>query len=105
MVWDPFLRRYEKNHNITRGSPGSFVTASILCEYFPNPGLNLDTEPITPVRAIFVEAIGTFLLVFVVFAFSDKRNKMLYESSGFQSLAPFFIGTFRKAHKRGVNIA
>jgi len=61
-------------------------------EYFPNPGSNFPDDLVSPVAAMFLEGLGTAILVFVIFAFSDKNNKGISKSQGIQALAPFFIG-------------
>lgn len=72
------LSAYESAHGIVRGAPGSEASAMIFGEYFPNPG----GQPLTPAgRAIItssdaflVEALGTAVLVLVIFSVTDPRN-------------------------------
>lgn len=92
---------FERAGGITRGAPQSVLTAAAFGEYFPNPYLygpysDVNTLPqsaanevIYPGTALLVEAWGTFLLAFVVFAVTDPKNKAVGES---KALAPLLIG-------------
>ena len=89
------IAEYEKQNGITRGKPESVVTAAMYGEYHPNPTVKLHaaaaSEGIDTVgtgAAVFAEVLGTALLAFCVFAFTDRRNK----GSPGGRLAPFFIG-------------
>ena len=61
-------------------------------EYFPNPGMvGVDEGAralITPLGAAAVEALGTGILVLMIFALVDRRNSSL----PVKYLAPVFIG-------------
>src|SRR5260370_10370607 len=82
-----FLGEKEAKHAVTRGQPGSEITAMCYGEYFPSPGplgstpsnysreaheaLNsLISEPV----AFVAEVVGTLFLALVVFAVPDARN-------------------------------
>ncbi len=73
------LQAYELAHHITRGAVGSEATAMIFGEYYPNPG----GQPLTPAtravvstaNAFFAEAVGTAILVLVIFGCIDRRNR------------------------------
>ncbi len=73
------LQAYERTHGIVRGAPGSEATAMIFGEYFPNPG----GKPLTaerrsevgPGTAFAIEVVGTAVLLLVVFAATDERNR------------------------------
>jgi glycerol uptake facilitator protein len=72
------LTHFERDAGIVRGSPGSQQTAMCFGEYFPNPGA-FGTTPADFARvqhwqAMLAEALGTALLVFFVFALTDRRN-------------------------------
>jgi glycerol uptake facilitator protein len=73
------LTTYESAHNIVRGTPGSEASAMVFGEYFPNPGdksLHPGTETVVSMPAAFLaEAAGTAVLVFVIFALGDERNR------------------------------
>jgi glycerol uptake facilitator protein len=100
-LFHPFLVDKERKHGVTRGQPGSEITAMCYGEYFPSPGplgstpsnysreaheaLNsLVSEPV----AFVAEVVGTLFLALVVFAVTDERN--LAAPTG--RLAPVFIG-------------
>lgn len=73
------LTAYEASHSIVRGSAGSEATAMIFGEYFPNPGgvplTGIARETISSVAAFCIEALGTALLVLVIFACTDEANE------------------------------
>jgi glycerol uptake facilitator protein len=86
------LDRFEIDHGLVRGEPGSQASAMVFGEYFPNPAVygtdSLAFELISPVGAASVEALGTGVLVFFIFALIDHRNA----GRPGAALAPFFIG-------------
>jgi glycerol uptake facilitator protein len=90
--FSPFIRRFETAHHLIRGRQGSQLSAMIFGEYAPNPAL-FGTAPSTlallsPLSTMLIEALGTALLVFFIFALVDHRNR---DAPG-AHLAPFFIG-------------
>ena len=38
VLYGSFIRRFEEEQGVTRGKPGSQLSAMMLGEYFPNPG-------------------------------------------------------------------
>lgn len=91
-AFGPFLARFEAREGLTRGAPGSERAAMIFGEYFPNPAV-FGTGPeaaalVSPLGAMLIEALGTAILVFVIFALSDPDNAAAPEPT----LVPFFIG-------------
>jgi glycerol uptake facilitator protein len=104
----PFLREKEELLGVTRGQPGSQMTAMCYGEYFPNPARlegvwrdNLRTPQKSPTLlleedaalvsepvAILAEFLGTLILALVVFAVTDERN----QAAPTGRLAPVFIG-------------
>lgn len=103
VLFTPFLDEKEKSLGVSRGQPGSVVTAMCYGEYFPNPGR---LEPLFKDRgkseeviwrehrdlvpestALFAEFLGTLLLALAVFAVTDERN-----AAGPGKFAPVFIG-------------
>ncbi len=101
VLWQPWIAEREQIKGVTRGQPGSEITAMCYGEYFPNPGGlaggdgKLDIEQLTAQRgrvpeslACFAEFLGTFILALVVFALTDDRNHGAPPSG----LAPVFIG-------------
>ena len=91
LFW-PFLLRFEATHGFVRGQPGSERAAMIFGQYFPNPALfGTDATAhalVSPLHAAGVEAFGTAVLVFVIFALTARRN---HEAPA-ANLTPFFIG-------------
>jgi len=73
------LAAYEAAHGIVRGAPGSEGTAMIFGEFFPSPGgrplTDLARATVSPATAFFVEALGTAILVLVIFGATDQANE------------------------------
>lgn len=101
VLFGPQLTAKEKEKLVTRGDPGSVVTAMCYGEYFPNPGgLASGNEPYSvekhaewralgsPTLAFLAELFGTLILGFVVFALTDERNR----GQPATGQAPIFIG-------------
>lgn len=88
----PFIDRFEEEQGLVRGEDGSQASAMAFGEYFPNPAVfgtdDRAFELVSPLMAVSVEAFGTGVLVFVIFALVDRWNP---DRPG-ASLAPFFIG-------------
>ncbi|MBI4339118.1 MAG: aquaporin family protein [Chloroflexi bacterium] len=81
LVFGPFLARFEAEHGLVRGQPGSQLSAMVFGEYFPNPALFGTGEAaqamVSPLGAAAVEGLGTAVLAFMVFALTDRRNPSL----------------------------
>ncbi|MCH9012476.1 MAG: hypothetical protein IIA68_05380 [Proteobacteria bacterium] len=80
-LFGPFIVRFEAERGLTRGSPGSELSAMVFGQYFPNPA-NFGTGEaahslISPIGALAVEAFGTAVLLLVIFALVDRRNASL----------------------------
>jgi glycerol uptake facilitator protein len=100
VLFGPFLEAKERAKGVTRGEPGSVVTAMCYGEYFPNPGaLAAGDAPFTaeayselmgrvsePI-AFFAEVLGTAILAFVVVAVTDAGNRAQPDK-----LWPTFVG-------------
>jgi glycerol uptake facilitator protein len=82
---------YEAAHGIVRGEAGSEATAMVFGEYFPNPGGRPLTEAarvtVPASTAFFAETLGTAILAFAIFGFTDKEN-----SARPNALTPAMIG-------------
>ena len=100
-LYGSFLVEKERQKGVTRGQPGSEVTAMCYCEYFPNPGPLADGDaPYSQIvhkqfnqrvqwpTAFVAELLGTLILALVVFAVTDDRNPAAPQAR----LAPVFIG-------------
>jgi glycerol uptake facilitator protein len=88
----PFLLRFEAEHGLVRGQPGSERAAMVFGQYFPNPalfGTDAAAQALVSLpAATLVEAFGTAVLVFVIFALTDPDNR----AAPGANLAPFCIG-------------
>lgn len=85
------VEAFEDTSGIERGKDGSERSAMIFGEYFPNPAATDDNGIISMVEAFFIEAWGTAILVFVIFALTDSRNTTV--GSGNNKVAvPLLIG-------------
>jgi glycerol uptake facilitator protein len=90
--FSPFIGRFEAAHHLVRGQPGSQLSGMIFGEYGPNPAV-FGTAPATvallsPFAVMLIEALGTAILHFFIFALVDRHNR---DAPG-ANLAPFFIG-------------
>ena len=105
VLFQPYLADKEREKQVTRGQPGSEITAMCYGEYFPNPGgLAARSSPLrgselvarleeqqgmVPALTAFVaEVLGTALLALVVFAVTDPHNR----GAPAPGMAPLFIG-------------
>jgi len=92
VAFGSFIDRFEVDHDLVRGEPGSQHSAMVFGEYFPNPAVfgtdDAAFDLISPLGAAGIEALGTGILVFLIFALVDRRNA---DRPG-ASLGPFFIG-------------
>ncbi len=92
LLYGSLIRRFELDHGLDRGEPGSQLSAMMFGEYFPNPGIlgtgETARELVSPLGAAAVEAVGTGILVVMIFALVDRRNTSL----AVKALAPVFIG-------------
>ncbi|MDA1257968.1 MAG: aquaporin [Chloroflexi bacterium] len=91
VTFGPFIDRFEEDRGIDRGEDGSQHSAMVFGEYFPNPdlfGTDQDAfDLVSPLAAMGVEALGTAVLVFMIFALVDRRNG---QPAG--RVTPLFIG-------------
>ena len=78
-LFSGLLADFEKKNNITRGQPGSQLSAMVFGEYAPNPAIigtdQAAFDKVTHLQAFAAELIGTALLVFFIFAITDPRNR------------------------------
>ncbi len=84
-LFAPSIAAFEAEHHMVRGSPESVRTAMMFGEFYPNPGC---TAHVSFVLAMFAEALGTFLLVLMIFALTEGCNV----GRPNDALAPVFIG-------------
>ena len=92
LLYGSLIRRFEEQQGLDRGEPGSQLSAMMFGEYFPNPAMiGVDGTAralVSPLEAAAVEAVGTGILVLMIFALVDRRNTSL----PVKYLAPVFIG-------------
>ena len=101
ILFEPHIAAKEASKGVTRGQPGSEITAMCYGEYYPAPGSLGDGDgPYLPEdheklrskmsqgRAFVAEVLGTMLLAFIVFALTDPKNS----GSPASRFAPVFIG-------------
>ncbi len=73
------LCTFERANGIARGQLGSEASAMVFGEFFPNPGgrpITAETRARISAPAAFgAEAIGTAILLLVIFCATDERNK------------------------------
>ncbi len=85
VLFAPSIAAFECAHHIVRGTPESIQTAKMFGEYYTPPG---GTAVVSLPLAIFAEALGTFLLVLMIFALTEGCNVGRPDNA----LAPVFIG-------------
>lgn len=87
LLFSASITQYEANHGIIRGSAESIKTAMIFTDFYPNPGAGSNVS-VSMTTAALAEAIGTFALVFFIFAITEGCNL----GRPNDILAPIFIG-------------
>ena len=80
-----------ESRNTTRGSGDfySIATASTFGEYYPNPGFTDIVGPVSTFQALAIEAFGSGILMFLILAITDNRNKAVRN----KDFAPLLIGS------------
>jgi glycerol uptake facilitator protein len=78
LIFSESLKRFETDHGISRGTPGSEASAKVFGEYFPNPGskglTSVSRRAMTHAPAFAAEVIGTAVLLLVIFGVTDPKN-------------------------------
>ncbi|MCX6023923.1 MAG: aquaporin, partial [Chloroflexi bacterium] len=92
LAFGPFIARFEQQKALVRGAAGSELSAMVFGEYFPNPAIfGTDAAAralVSPLSAVLIEALGTGVLMLLIFALTDPRNA----AAPGAGQAPFFIG-------------
>lgn len=83
-LMSPAISVYELEHGIVRGEANSIATACMFGEFYSNPGF-AKMVAIEEWQACFAEALGTFILVFMIFALTTERFQQA-------DLQPLYIG-------------
>jgi len=87
LLFGSSITAYETIHAIERGTPASVQTAMIFGEFFPNPGAGAAAS-VSTFNAFAAEAVGTFILVFLIFALTEGCNVGRPDDR----LGPLFVG-------------
>ncbi len=66
---------YEQTNGIIRGNNESYRSAMLFGEYFPNPGFE-EKLSVSHLQACLMEGLGTFILVFVIFRLTEKKEQI-----------------------------
>ena len=83
VIYKSTIDSFERKNNITKGDERSILTAKAFGEYFPNPDLSIrynkkdgiyEEDDVSVAHGLFVEAWGTFILVFVIFVLTNMKN-------------------------------
>jgi len=85
LLFSDSIAQYEMLHHIVRGSPASFRTAMMFGEFYTYPD---DAAVVSQTMAFWAEAVGTGILVFLVFSLTEGCNM----GRPGDALAPLFIG-------------
>lgn len=88
VLFDGPIQQFEAASGIVRGTPQSVRTAMIFGEYFPNPGMAQPWLKIGMGTAALAEAIGTFVLVTMIFLLTEGCNV----GRPAEGVSPVFIG-------------
>lgn len=84
-LYAPSITAFEAQHHIVRGSAESVATAKMFGEFYADPG---GAARVSLPLAMGAEALGTFLLVLMIFALTEGCNVGRPDDA----LAPVFIG-------------
>jgi glycerol uptake facilitator protein len=84
-LYAPSIAAFEAERGIARGAPESVATAKIFGEFYPDPG---GRARVSLPLAMGAEALGTFLLVLMIFALTEGCNVGRPDDA----LAPVFVG-------------
>ncbi|WP_371379914.1 MIP/aquaporin family protein [Sporomusa aerivorans] len=85
VLFEPSIAAFETAQSIVRGTPDSMKIAKMFGEYYQLPG---SATVVSLPLAIGAEAIGTFLLVIMIFSLTEGCNLGRPDNN----LAPLFIG-------------
>jgi glycerol uptake facilitator-like aquaporin len=93
VVFYDLIVRFERvNGIVDRTAPNGVLSAMIFGEYTPNPGIfgaGEDFQELySPLSGMFIEMLGTMILMFMILALTDDRQRALVH----KDLAPLLIG-------------
>lgn len=84
LIFNSSIEIFEASHDIVRGETGSHISAVMFGEFYPNPGF-ADKINISLLGALAMEALGTFLLVLMIFFLTEKEEQA-------DNMIPLMIG-------------
>lgn len=87
LLFSSSIEHFESINGILRGTPASIKTAMMFGEFYPNPGTNI-VASVSTINAFLAETLGTFVLVFFIFSFTQGCNVGRPDNK----IAPVFIG-------------
>ena len=87
LLFSDSIAHFESINGILRGSPQSVKTAQMFGEFYPNPGAGAAAS-VSVMNAFLAEAVGTFILVSMIFALTEGCNV----GRPSEALCPVFIG-------------
>ncbi|PIO90663.1 MAG: aquaporin [Zetaproteobacteria bacterium CG06_land_8_20_14_3_00_59_53] len=87
LLFSDSIAHFEQLHGIVRGTPASLQTAMMFGEFYPNPGVG-NVPVVSTLTAFAAEALGTFILVFMIFSLTEGCNPGRPDNAQ----APLFIG-------------
>jgi glycerol uptake facilitator protein len=89
ILFSGIMAEFETAQHITRGAPGSELSAQVYGEYFPNPGTakGWSAGAVSHTQAMLAEGLGTAFLAMFIFALTEPRNH-----AAPRWLVPAFIG-------------
>lgn len=73
LLFSSSIAQLEQLQGIMRGSPASVKTAQMFGKFYPNPGAGA-VAAVSTLNAFLAEAVGTFILVSMIFALSEGCN-------------------------------
>ena len=84
LIFNPSIELFEASQQLVRGAEGSQLSAMMFGEYYPNPGFS-EKVSLSLGGAIALEALGTFMLVLMIFFLTEKSDQI-------DNLIPLMIG-------------
>lgn len=75
LIFQNDITNYELANKIVRGTSESNQTAMMFGEFYPNPGY-VDSHSIGTIGAVFMEGLGTFVLVFSIFQLLKYEERL-----------------------------
>lgn len=88
LIFGQAIQLFEEENGIVRGQPGSERSAMVFGEYFPNPAAYPNSTMYSVTDAMWIEAFGTAILMFMILSMTSTVHSKPFREVG----APFFIG-------------